>query len=137
MPRYNAEVIRPLIRYTIIALCAASLLASTVAASLAIRGAFGDVSPVRITRAGDYELATSGGRLWLLRRGSQVTHSLGPSLVLVSIVLAVPAAICLTTLRRRRQERLAGVCRRCGYDLRATPERCPECGQAPTMRGAT
>jgi hypothetical protein len=40
--------------------------------------------------------------------------------------LMVPAL--LWRLRFYRERQRLGLCRSCGYDLRATPERCPECG---------
>jgi hypothetical protein len=47
---------------------------------------------------------------------------------------AAPAAWVLRIPHRRRQRRLRlGLCPGCGYDLRASPDRCPKCGTAPDV----
>jgi hypothetical protein len=49
----------------------------------------------------------------------------------LTVASAVPPLLWVINRRSYRRER--GHCGRCGYDLRATPERCRECG-AMTMR---
>jgi predicted Zn-ribbon and HTH transcriptional regulator len=60
---------------------------------------------------------------------SRVVGFFLPGSLLVLVLLS------LTTIRKRRQKlrRLHGLCLSCGYDLRASPDRCPECG-TPTTR---
>jgi hypothetical protein len=44
-------------------------------------------------------------------------------------LLILPMSRILSILRALRRNRLdGGLCLTCGYDLRATPDRCPECG---------
>ncbi len=58
-----------------------------------------------------------------------------PGWPLVVIATTLPLfRVTALLLRRHRRRSLnrAGLCASCGYDLRATPERCPECGNVPT-----
>ncbi|MDB5358244.1 MAG: hypothetical protein JWN24_4697 [Phycisphaerales bacterium] len=45
----------------------------------------------------------------------------------VALLLAIPPTAWLAS-SRRQWRRSPGQCIHCGYDLRATPDRCPECG---------
>jgi hypothetical protein len=50
-------------------------------------------------------------------------------------VFAVAPGIVLIGRVRRARRKQNGRCPNCGYDLRATPQRCPECGRVPSKAG--
>ena len=52
---------------------------------------------------------------------------------ILSIALVAIAAVILFVARRDARQirrRKFNLCAKCGYDLRATPQKCPECGTA-------
>lgn len=72
------------------------------------------------------------------------TRSLFPPdpIVLLALIFAVVmGAFCTSTVLKRRRQLLprirkeAGQCPACGYDLRESPERCPECGAGKSSAG--
>jgi hypothetical protein len=76
---------------------------------------FGDVAGLGFVFGG---LRGPEGSLWNLR----VPYGFVCGALLVGPVWRMIA------VRRRRRRARAGLCLRCGYDLRASPGQCPECG---------
>jgi hypothetical protein len=56
-----------------------------------------------------------------------------PFWLVTSLLATLPLARFWPMVRRHHRRR-QGRCSQCGYDLRATPDRCPECGTIPTTR---
>ena len=53
---------------------------------------------------------------------------------MLALVVGTPVAILSFRYRRTLRRIEAGACPSCGYDLRATPDRCPECGTIPAKK---
>jgi hypothetical protein len=63
---------------------------------------------------------------WLARRNATLLFLFIGAMVAAVIAIAYAKG---EPLQRRRWI-ATGCCERCGYDLRASPDRCPECGDA-------
>ena len=50
------------------------------------------------------------------------------ALATLTLLLCLPVLPSVVARRRRTRRCKRGMCLGCGYDLRSTPERCPECG---------
>ncbi len=88
--------------------------------------------------AGDQDSHWERGNFaWYQKRnaGRGTLHATGfaPFWSLAASAAVMPAGLTMLRLRsgvRARGRKMGGHCAACGYDLRATRERCPECGVA-------
>jgi hypothetical protein len=74
-----------------------------------------------------FQYSSAKNRIWAIRTLS--FHFWAPTLL---FALAPSIWLLRRLLRHRRYS--ANLCPTCGYDMRATPDRCPECGTAAALR---
>ena len=76
------------------------------------------------------------GRVEALKAADHVYALGAPTPIAIASLMILPVGFAMTgpfaSRRRQRTARRRGLCLSCGYDLRASPERCPECGTPTT-----
>jgi hypothetical protein len=84
---------------------------------------------------GEPVLRGKGNMVWCVARSVRIFV---PHWLVAGVATPLPLLWALRTLRRRRERRNAGnFCAKCCYDLRASNDRCPECGTPVLQRRAT
>jgi hypothetical protein len=67
---------------------------------------------------------------------SGLTRGIGVPHWSLALLFAILPVLRVRGATRSRRHHRAGRCPTCGYDLRATPDRCPECGAVPAAMAA-